>query len=74
MNTVYVVQALSRLTCDFELLGIFDTRDRAEAFIDQAPLPQRDCLRIGEWRINELPTDGFWLHGYDADHARRPFL
>lgn len=68
MITVYVVQALSRITHDFELLGIFDTRDRAKAFIDQAPLPQRECLRVGEWHVNELPRDPFWLHGYDPEH------
>lgn len=71
MNTVYVVQALSRQTSEFELLGIFDTRERAEAFKNQAPPPQRDCLRIGQWRVNELPTDEFWLDGYDPERYLR---
>lgn len=67
MNKVYVVQALSRRTCEFELLGIFDTQKRAEDFKAQAPMPQREQLRIGEWTVNEYPTDAFWLDGYDPE-------
>lgn len=62
--TVYVVQALSRTTVEFALLGIFDTEARAQAFVDQAPLPQRECLHIHPWRLNDHTEDEFWRAGY----------
>lgn len=62
--TVYVVQALSRTTVEFALLGIFDTEARAQAFVDQAPMPQRECLHIHPWRLNHHTEDEFWRAGY----------
>ena len=63
-ETVYVVQALSLTTVEFALLGIFDTEARAQAFVDQAPMPQRECLHIHPWRLNQYTENEFWRAGY----------
>jgi hypothetical protein len=44
-------------------LSVFSSGSLAEAFIDRAPLPQRACLGIQRWQINESTTDPFWV-GY----------
>ena len=62
--TVYVVQALSLTTVEFALLGIFDSEARAQAFVAQAPMPQRECLHIHPWRLNRYTEDEFWRAGY----------
>jgi hypothetical protein len=41
-------------------LGAFGSESLARAFIDRAPLPQRECLGIQRWRINQPTTDPFW--------------
>lgn len=62
--TVDVVQALSRTIVEFALLGNFDTEARTQAFVDQAPMPQRECLYIHPWRLNYHTEDEFWRAGY----------
>lgn len=58
---VYLVSARSLMNPgELETLGIFDSRERAEQFIDRAPMPQRQCLRINIWRMNESVSDPFW--------------
>lgn len=64
--TVYVVQALSRTTMEFALLGLFDTEARAQAFVDQAPLPQRERLHIHPWRLNQHTEHEFWGAEYKS--------
>jgi hypothetical protein len=41
-------------------LGVFSSGSLAEAFIDRSPLPQRTCLGIQRWHINESTSDPFW--------------
>lgn len=43
-----------------EMLGAFDCRARAQAFIYQAPAPQRECLEIHSWTMNVPTSDLFW--------------
>ncbi len=35
-----------------EMLEVFDSRERAQAFIGHVPQPQRDCLEIHAWILN----------------------
>ena len=64
---VYVVNARA-ITRPWELetLGIFDSRDRAQEFVDRAPMPQRDCLQIHTWTLNDPTDDPFWT-GIEKD-------
>jgi len=41
-------------------LGAFAEESRAQAFIDFAPSPQRGCLGIQKWEINQPTCDPFW--------------
>jgi len=64
---VYLVSARSLMNPgELETLGIFDSRERAEKFIDRAPMPQRQCLRIYIWKMNESVNDPFWTGEEEA--------
>lgn len=57
-------------------LGAFNQESRAQAFIDFAPSPQRECLGIQKWEINQPTCDPFWT-GTEIDpylNAPRPNL
>jgi hypothetical protein len=41
-------------------LGAFNNESLAQAFIDLTPLPQRRCLGIQRWEINQPTRDPFW--------------
>ena len=58
---VYLVFARAIPTpSQLEVLGIFDSRDRAEELVDRVPMPQRQCLEIHRWKLNEATSDPFW--------------
>lgn len=52
-----------------ELLGIFDSEQGAQAFIARAPLPQRKCMEIRSWQMNEPTVDAFWTGDEQAERA-----
>lgn len=60
---------------DLELLGVFEDNARARAFIDRTPAPQRECLEVHAWPLNQPSADPFWTGGPDrpelTDAARR---
>lgn len=60
---------------DLELLGVFEDNARARAFIDRIPVPQRECLEVHTWPLNQHSADPFWTGGPDrpelAEAARR---
>lgn len=64
---VFAVQALSISTGEFALLGIFDAEEKAQAFIDQVELPQRNCLHIHPWTLNHYTSEDFWQKGYKPE-------
>jgi hypothetical protein len=79
---VYLVVARSIPSpSQLETLGVFDDQELAQGFIDRAPLPQRECLEIHTWRLNQPVRDPFWLaqglseldagRGEDAETVRR---
>lgn len=70
---VYVVNARSLMNPgELETLGLFDSRERAEQFIDRAPMPQRQCLRIHIWRMNESVNDPFWTGEEERGSRNEP--
>ena len=58
-----------------ELLGVFEDNACARAFIDRAPMPQRECLEVHTWPLNQPSADPFWTGEPDtpelAEAARR---
>jgi hypothetical protein len=63
-SKVYIVFA--RATpgpCELEMLGIFDSMERANQFLDRAPSPQCRRLEIHTRNVNESTTDPFWTGG-----------
>jgi len=65
VSWVYLVVAGSAFEPEtLATLGAFGSESLAQAFIDRAPLPQRECLGIQRWRINQPTTDTFWT-GYE---------
>jgi hypothetical protein len=43
-----------------EMLAIFNEIELAQAFVDQAPMPQRDCLEIHRWKLDQHTDDRYW--------------
>jgi hypothetical protein len=50
-----------------EDLGIFSTREKAEAWVAQVEMPQRECLEIHEWSLDDPTDDVFWQAGYKPE-------
>ena len=78
---VYLVVARSKPNpLQLETLGVFDDRKLAQGFVDRAPPPQRQCLEIQPWRVNQPVRDPLWLNqgvseldaglGEDAESVR----
>jgi hypothetical protein len=75
VSFVYVVVAESIYEPQTLLpLGVFSSGPLAQAFINRAPLPQRACLGIQRWQINESTTDPFWVGSSIAHTADRPII
>lgn len=63
-SKVYIVfaRAVSRPS-ELEMLGIFDSMERAHQCLDRAPSPQCRRLEIHTRTVNESTTDPFWTGG-----------
>lgn len=46
-----------------EQLGLFSTRAKAEAWVAQVDMPQRECLEISPAALDFPATDDFWQAG-----------
>lgn len=46
-----------------EQLGLFSTREKAEAWVAQVDMPQRECLEISPAPLDVPATDDFWQPG-----------
>lgn len=58
---VYVIFARSiPFPSRLEMLAVFNETKLAQAFVDQAPIPQRDRLEIHRWKLNQHTTDRYW--------------
>lgn len=63
-SKAYIVFARTiRRPSALEMLGIFDSMERANQFLDRAPSPQCRRLEIHTRTVNESTTDPFWTGG-----------
>jgi hypothetical protein len=59
-NAYIVFARTAQRSNELELLGIFDSRMRADEFIDHTPRLHRGRLETHTWEMNRPTTGPFW--------------